>query len=552
MRRSDTLPRNREPQSTSTRQSPFRVRTWTGAVALVACAAGLVGEVAAQDSSVDRVREKTLEFVQAIGQKGVDTYIKGRSSDFDRAYKNYHYLVVPGKLEEVQGYIDSSTDDTEKHALTLLRQYLMLHTIRKESAGDLDGGNNYLADTEIVVNATEIPLRDVTRSMGEEPDRSTRRQWSFAYKEFLENANVYFLQSIHLSNEEARAQGYDNYLAFLTEYLGFEIEETRALAESVIASTNESYTSLLEEQVNATFAGELDVDGIRFYDMPLIWRAERFDDALKAKDAFKVAKRTFEKVGLKLNGGNAGDIGYTAASLDHALDGTRGYFDGVARNAFTVGGKPSGSIDALAGSLREAGRMLYHAKAGGSYFEHHFFGDPTMGFAVGYLFQNLLENPAWLKENTKLNDDDVASLIRCRAFSRLFEAREYAVRIVFLPEIYEKDLKQPDEVFESIAEPVRLWGHTEVDRVMYLQSDDNFECVARLQGMILAVGLEKALEGQHGVEWYKNSSVGETLATIWADGSAKSAADYAVALDIPGFDPSLFADHVQETMLAQQ
>lgn len=511
-----------------------------GFVASVALAALVVGHPSYADDAENmlRIREKSLEFFQSLGSRAVETYVKGRPSEFDRGYKTYHYLANEDKVTEVAAYTKTESDAAAKHAYDLLRRWLELQTIHAATAPEVDGANNYLADTEIIVGGEEIPLRNVVNRMSTETDRSTRRQWSFAFKEFLENVNVYRRQEVHLSNVKAKELGYDGFLDFLQQYKDFEAAAAAVEAQALIDQTHDVYRRLLDEQIAATYGSDLALNDIRFYDVPRLRTMARFDDALQERRAFQTLKKAFKDCGIDIQDDRAGNISERVASEPHALSGVHGYIDEPVRNMMTIGYKPSTGFLTLAGMLREAGGLAYYGRAGGPYFEHHFFGDPTMSFAIGYLFENLMENEAWLAEYTKLDEEQIRAVRQAHAFHRLAEAREYAGRILFLPQIYE-GVKQPGELYEQIMEPIRMWGHTEVDRVLYMEANDEFDCVGRFRSMILAVALENTLTKRVGDEWWKNKKTAEVLSGLWAKGQRQRAADFAASVDMQDFDPSL-------------
>lgn len=523
-----------------------RTRFWGALGAgVIALSCGLPAALYAQEG-IDRIREKSLEFYQALGQKALDTYMKGRSSDFDRVYKTYHYLTTPDKIAEVRSFLPTANEE-QKSAYELLARFLTYESIRQGSAPEVDGGNNYLSDTEIVVDTEEIPLRDVLRRMGAEPDRSARRKWSFAFKEFLENVNVYRRQTVHLSNRAAQGMGFKDYLDFLTTYKDLDMAAATARAETLIEGSNDLYATLFAEQVQATYQGEMEPNQVRFYDVPRIFAMSRFDEGLQPRRAPQQIEKALERFGFKLDGGDKGTIDVEQTEEPHAVSGVVGYLNSPVRNIATIAIKPTTGFRTYSGMLFESGRLFYHARAGGAYYEHHFFGDPTASFAVGYLFQNLLGNAEWLGKNTKLEESDISAVQRAFAFDRLFRAREYAARTKFLPQIYE-GIKQPEDAFEAVFEPIRLWGHTEVDRILYMETNDEFDCVAHVRAMIIAVGLERMLENRFGPTWFENPEVANALAAWWSKGQRQSTADYAASVDVAALDPTVLIEDISTEM----
>jgi len=496
--------------------------------------------------ALERVREKCGEFFTAIEQKSFDTYVKGRISDYDRVYKNYHYLVTAGKIDEVKGFLETTDSDEKRLALDKLVLFLTGQTIRVSSAAEIDGANNYLADTQIVVGGEEIPLRDVTNRMAEEVDRSKRRQWSFAFKEFLENANVYLAQSVHLSNAKAKEFGFAGFQDFLSTYKDFDIEASQALARTFLAATDTLYRDLLLEEIATVYGEELDLRTIRFYDMPRIEKMARFDDGLPQKKAYQEMKKFFGNIGFKLDGGRSTSLSVEEAREPHAKDGIQAYVTAWPRS-LKVGYKPTSGFLTYGGMLREIGTLLYRAGGGGAMFENHFLGDPTTAFAVGYLFESLMMNPGWLKDHTKLDDESINAVRRAMAFHRLFEAREYCGRILFLPKVYE-GVKQPEEIFETVFEPIRMWRHTEVDRVMYMQANDDFDCTARLKGLIIGAALDETLTRRYGENWYKEKPAAQFLATFWSPGQQDPSSAYAEKVGMTDFDPGLLISQIESSV----
>ncbi len=507
--------------------------------------------VAQPDASIDRIREKSLEFFQAVEDKSLTTYVKGRESDFERTYSTFHYLVTPDKIAEVAGYIPSAPDAEAESAYRRLKMWLTYQTIRARSAAEIDGGNNYLADTRIVVGGEEITLRNVVHRMAEEEDRSARRQWSFAFTEFLENVNVYLQQAVHLSNEAATDLGYEGYIDFIQQYHGFDLAAARTRARAFLDASTDLYRELLHEQIEATFGGALTPEDVRFYDMPQVWAATRFDRGLDKKKPFQVIEKAFERAGLSLDKSDSWQVDDEEAKVEHALDGAHTYFNKLTQSASTVGWKPASGFQAYTGMLREAGRQVFHGRGGGAYFENHFFGDPTMGYAIGYLFENLMESAAFLDQNSKLDADQIEAARRAHMFLRLAQARDHAGRVLFLPELY-GDTKQPDEVYESIFEPIRLWGSTQIDRAMFMSADDGFECVAKFHGSVLAVAIQQTLEKRLGPDWFSKKDAAKELNAIWSEGVRKSLDDYASALGIPDLDPSILVDDVSAAALGER
>ena len=281
----------------------------------------------------------------------------------------------------------------------------------------------------------------------------------------------------------------------------------------------------------------------RFYDVPRLLDMARFVEALQPRKAPKQVEKALQKMAFKLSDGDRGAIEIKPTTVDHAVPGVTGYLNQPVRNLMTIAVKPTTGFRTYSGVLFEAGRLLYHGRAGGAYYEHHFFGDPTASFAIGYLFENLLGNAAWLKENTKLDETEIGDMQRAYAFDRLFRAREFAARTLFLPKVYD-GIKQPEEAFEVVFEPIRQWRHTEVDRIMYMDTNDEFDCVAHLRAMIIAVGLERMLENRFGPTWFEKADTEAALSTLWAKGQRQTAEELAAAVDVTGFDPAVLIEDI--------
>lgn len=495
----------------------------------------LSDDARAQNDAANRIREKVFEFLQAVESTRFETHVKGRDASSERVYATYHYLTTPDKITELRSY-KAGAPETEAGAYELSALFLIDQTIRARSAPEVDGGAAYLADTSILVNGEEISLRNVLNRMATEEDRSARRQWSFAFTEFMENANVYLRQAVHLSNEGAKGFGYEGYLDFISEYHRFDLAELQGRAQVLIDGTNDTYKGLLDQQVALAFDGALSTGEVRYYDIPMIRRMERFDDALPPKKAKKSIEKTFESMGLSLS--KPWSVDYEAAKVAHARDGFDHYLAKIAQSAGIVGHKETSGFLTHVGYLRETGTLLYFGYAGGVNFEYHFLGDPSMAYAAGYLFENLLEDEAYLTDRLDVSAEEAAAIREAHRFHRILEVREYAGRLLFLPQLY-ADVKQPQELFETIFEPIRMWSSTQVDRALFMRSNDEFDCAARFKGMLLASALRDHLVKLHGEEWWKNKDVAGTLKSLWGQGQQITAEEFGAKLDAPEIVPSL-------------
>jgi len=503
---------------------------------IVGTAAVVISDDArAQNDAANRIREKVFEFLQAVESTRFETHVKGRDASSERVYATYHYLTTPEKIEELRSY-KAGAPELEANAYELSSMFLIDQTIRARSAPEIDGGARYLADTSILVNGEEISLRNVVNRMATEEDRSARRQWSFAFTEFMENANVYLRQAVHLSNEGAKEFGYEGYLDFISAYHRFDLDELQARAQVLIDGTDDTYGRLLDEQVALAFDGALSTSEVRYYDVPMVRRMHRFNDALPAKKAKKSMEKAFESMGFSLD--KPWSVDYETAKVPHARDGFDHYLAKIAQSAGIVGHKETSGFLTHVGYLRETGTLLYFGYAGGVNFEYHFLGDPSMAYAAGYLFENLLEDEAFLTDRLDVSDEEAAAIRDAHRFHRLLEVREYAGRLLFLPQLY-ADVKQPQELFESIFEPIRMWSSTQVDRALYMRSNDEFDCAARFKGMLLAAALRDHLVKLHGEEWWKNEDVAGTLKTLWGQGQQITAEEFGAKLDAPEIVPAL-------------
>jgi hypothetical protein len=489
----------------------------------------------AQSDAANRIREKVFEFLQAIESSRFETHVKGRDASSERVYATYHYLTTPEKINELRSY-KTGASEVDADAYELSARFLVDQTIRSRSAAEVDGGTRYLAETSILVNGEEISLRNVVSRMADEEDRSARRQWSFAFTEFMENANVYLRQAVHLSNQESKKFGYDGYQDFMATYHGFDIDQLQARAQVLIDSTNDAYRQLFESEIAATFEGNLDLASVRYYDVPMVRRMSRFDDVLPAKRAKNAISNLAGSTGFQL--GKPWGVDYEAARVPHARDGVDHYLAKIAQSAGIVGHKETSGFLTHAGYLRETGTLLYFGYAGGVNFEHHFLGDPSMAYAAGYLFENLLEDTGFLTRKLDVSAEEADAIREAHRFHRLYEIREYAGRLLFLPDLY-TDVKQPQELYESIFEPIRMWSSTQVDRAMYMASNDEFDCAARFKGMLLASALREHLQKRFGDEWWSLKDVAGALKTLWGEGQRITAEEFGAKLDVAEITPSL-------------
>ncbi|KPJ59627.1 MAG: hypothetical protein AMJ46_10455 [Latescibacteria bacterium DG_63] len=461
---------------------------------------------------VVRLREKCEEMQQAIEKGYFDTCAKGKVSRQARIHKDFDYLLTPTKLEILDRRFASTKDPEEKEAVSRLKRFLISKNIGDRQSGVIDDIFNFAAETVITVDGHSVLYRHLPWYLANEKDRDVRRKLYLASSRAFEADNVFLGQLLTIQSQGITSFGYSSYLDFFAEDRFFEPEKMKQSATDFLAATDSVYASILEEISQEQF--QITPADLRSYDLPRIFRMEEFDSHFPAKRALDIVDKTLEAMGLALKkqSGLRLDVGQG----QEMVTGSRVLPVFVPLDVRLVQKNVGGAPD-YAALLHSAALALHYCNTTESLFEYRTLGTHSLREGYGFLFEFLLDDPAWLDQFVKIPPEKQAAYTKLRAFARLYEARQMCGAFLFQLTLLEGRERVHDNFYEIMA-PVLMFGVTDRDAERALRLNDFFYVTDRIRGLFLEPYIREAMKSQFGKEWFRDPDAGRYLLGQWSGG----------------------------------
>jgi hypothetical protein len=182
---------------------------------------------------------------------------------------------------------------------------------------------------------------------------------------------------------------------------------------------------------------------------------------------------------------------------------------------------PTGGHEDYSVLFHEGGHTEHYASVDPELpFEFRMLGDNSVTETFAFLFQHLVENPAWLERRLGVSDP-VSVATHARA-QRLIYLRRYAGKLA-----YELELHDADGALSSFAPRYAelLGSALQIDWPLqtYLADvDPGFYSACYLRAWALEAHLRRHLIERFGAAWFEAEEAGELLRSLWREGQRRT------------------------------
>ncbi|MFL5271382.1 MAG: hypothetical protein ACJ79E_04885, partial [Anaeromyxobacteraceae bacterium] len=330
----------------------------------------------------------------------------------------------------------------------------------------------------------------------------------------------------------AAKAGYPSLIALAGELRGETPDALTVLAESVLATTDAAYRTLLGGVAQLELSRRL--ADLRGRDLPRLFRVAEEPQAFPAGRLAADAQSALAGVGLDL-AGRAGVVldGDARPGKDPRALALPVEVPGNVRVSFT----PVAGASELRGLLHELGAAAFYAHVAQPALEFRRLGAVTAETWAA-LFEGLAGDPAWLAERTGLSEAHLARLVRAGAARQLHEARALAARILvevgraggpaFTPGIARTVIER------AFARPVE---NDELELFLGAR-DPLLESADALRALLLAAQAEAFLRARTPAPWWRAPEAGALLGAAFAEGSRLAPPALARSLGAATLDAS--------------
>ncbi len=378
------------------------------------------------------------------------------------------------------------------------------------------------AGMRISVDGESIGFRAASVVQANEPDRTRRAAIEAARLEATEQSlNPLYREMLDRTRALTSELGWPSYRALCEELKGFDLDALARATRAFTAATEEPYASVVEPVVQRT-VGVGGLDELARADLPWLFRFAEADPAFPADRLLGSFRETLAGLGIDPDAqpNVQLDVESRPAKSPRAFCVAVRVPGDVRLVVPPVGGR-----DDYTALLHEGGHVEHYAHVDPALaFEYRHLGDNAVTEAFAFLFDHLVEDPAWLRRRLGVEDPDSALAQHARA-TRLIYLRRYAAKLDYELALH-GDATPPSDAVARAAYARLLGAGARVawPQETYLSDlDPGFYVACYLRAWALETHLRALLRERYGELWFEQREAGDLLRTLWRDGQQLSA-----------------------------
>ncbi len=365
------------------------------------------------------------------------------------------------------------------------------------------------------VGDEEVAYYDAAVQLAKENDRARRKELLEARGRIQEKTQALRLdriQAIHAKAQELSGMPYLECLQF-TQGANFLV--LRSQLEAFLAASRQKYMADLE-LFAARHLGGIRREEMGPEDASYLLRGKDWDEEFPADRLLSVLKRTLMGLGIDLK---------KQANIRIDAEERRGKNAEAACFGIRVPGKiylvlrPHGGLRDYANLLQKTGHALHLGHtAEDQPFEYRYLGDGAVSQTYGALFQGLLHNAEWLKDQLQIEDS--RELVAFLRFRKLYWLRRYAARFLYEMELHQTGVENPEALQERfLTLHLETLGFPGDPKEFLADVEDPFYGTSFLRAWIFEAELRQTIEERFGTRWYTRPAAGGFLKDLWSYGT---------------------------------
>lgn len=490
---------------------------------------------------IDDMRLEAEALILEQGVRSWENRVYGDPVDIAQTYAGHERLFSPASIAAVERAIGAAPDPREKKALRYFKRHLLAEYIDKAVAPLNDRIRNAESGEEADLDGAKVPYPQLAVLLATEPDRARRRRISDAALPVLSKIEPDQLEKERKSQALARSLGFSCYNALSEELRSFSLDALARDCEDILAQTEPAYTEILGE-VTREFMGVPPAE-FRRCDVARLFQLDRYAGRFPAAGLMPAVASTLAEMGIDLKAQR------NILIHDEPLpkkNPRAACFPLKVPDDVRLTVKPTGGVPDYETLLHEMGHAQHFANTATDRFEFKQLGDNTVTEAYAFLFEELMDDPAWVAARTSLTPAELKAYLKFRTFSRLYFARRYAAKILYERELH-SGAANPRERYRTMLSRAYGFPLDEKDAARYVSDvDDYYYAADYLRAWFLKAQIEAALRKKYGARWFENPFAGEALKSLWKYGQELNGDELAVKLGFKGLSPEPFIDVLLE------
>jgi hypothetical protein len=439
--------------------------------------------------------------------------------ELEPIYARHAELFTRDAVQALQDLAHTAATQTDEHR----RRRMLLDFALEGYIGQLTKGvEEELASREVALSfeldGERIGLRESSVVQANEPSADRRHAIERERLKLTETElGGLHRQLIECQHATARELGYASYRAMSAESKGIDLTGLHEQTAAFSVATDAVYAPVLDPELRRTIG--IGVDQLRRSDIPRFFRAPSDDRWFEQPRLVPSLFETLRGLGIDAEAqpGVVLDLESRPNKTPRAFCAPVIVPGEVYLVLTPIGGREDFSI-----MFHEAGHTEHFAHIGAELaFEFRYLGDAAISETFAFLFQHLIDTPAWLERRLKITD--ATQLAAYARANRLIYLRRYAAKLAYELELHssEHPLEQMRSRYSELlgsALGVAWSGETYLSDV-----DPGFYCAGYLRAWALEAHLRAHLRARFGEAWFEVREAGDLLRALWRDGMRLSA-----------------------------
>jgi len=407
------------------------------------------------------------------------------------------------------------------------------------------GQTERIAAAEAELSATsdgeEIPFRMLRPTIANEPDRGRRERLDSVRRALTEeHLNPLYVEAADVVRKTVPKLGAPTSLELYRRF-GFPLDDVAGQCRSLLAVTER----LWEDAGDRLFRARVGIglaEARRWY-VARVFRAPHWDVAFPRDGMLPALEATLADLGIDLRAQENIELDLA----QRPLKTPRAYcFPIEVPDRVVLMIQPIGGPDDWHALFHEAGHSEHVAHTSPELaFEERRLGDNAVTEGWAFLFDHLIDEPAWLTRRLDVpRPDDFAAE---GATTLLYFVRRYAGKL-----LYELELHSADDPAAMRGRYVELLGDAlkiEPAAEDFLADvDEGFYASCYLRAWAFEAQLGAYLREELGTDWFRRREAGSLLRELWSLGQGPTADE--LLRDVTGADLELDAvtDRIRERL----
>jgi hypothetical protein len=440
------------------------------------------------------------------------------SYEIEPIYEAHADLFTRGSVERLRGLTDASSPGSEQQRrLRMLLDFAVQGHIghaAKRAEAELA---NREATLTFDVDGASLGFRESSIVQANEPDAGRRVAIEQARLEVIATElNDLYAELIGCQHAVARELGYGSYRDLCATCKGVDLEALGAQASAFTTESDAGYAGAVDGPLREALGYGL--DRLARADIARFMRAPDLDRHFPSDRLVECFEQTLDGLGIDLRAQPG-----VVLDLEPRPSKTPRAFCAPVRapgEVYLVL-SPVGGHDDFAILFHEGGHTEHYASVDPSLpFEFRMLGDNAITESFAFLFERLIETPAWREHHLGITDAG-AIAAHARATRTLY-LRRYCAKFAYELELHDQPTALPplaERYAELLSHGLRVVWSGE----SYLADvDPGFYSSCYLRAWALEAHLRRHFVERFGELWFQSPEAGALLRSLWREGQRRS------------------------------